>query len=298
IGMAALALWALVPQFLGVGAVWGKLADADWWWMAAALGLSAGTYLGAAFSLNGSLSQRLPLGPNLGVQTATSFVGGAIPGGALALTARFLQKRGIDGASAAAAVGVNTLAGAVVHLTLTGLFLAFAGTSGLEKFHLPSLATVGLIVLGLVLVAIAAAVIPWSRALVTTRLMPATRRSLSSVSEVAHRPARVIELLVGCLAITLGYILALEVSVAAFGAGPSFTSVALVYLLGSMVSSIAPTPGGIGAVEATLIAGLTSAGMPGPTAVAAVLVFRVTTFWLPLLPGWVAFTLMRRSGAV
>ena len=60
------------------------------------------------------------------------------------------------------------------------------------------------------------------------------------------------------------------------------------YLVGTIVSSVAPTPGGIGVVEATLIAGLTSAGMPSATAVAAVLLFRIVTFWLPLLPGWAA----------
>ena len=84
----------------------------------------------------------------------------------------------------------------------------------------------------------------------------------------------------------------------AFGAGPSFTSVALVYLVGSVVSSIAPTPGGIGAVEATLIAGLTSAGMTSPSAVAAVMVFRIATFWIPLLPGWGALTVLQRTGAL
>ena len=105
-----------------------------------------------------------------------------------------------------------------------------------------------------------------------------------------------VELFGGSLAITLGYVLALEVAVAAFGAGPSFTAVALVYLVGSVVFSVAPTPGGIGAVEATLIAGLTSAGMPSATAVAAVLVYRLATFWLPLLPGWGALAVMQRSG--
>ena len=63
----------------------------------------------AAFALDGSVPDRLPLGPNIGVQVATSFVGVAAPGGGLALTARFLQKRGIDTATAVGAVGVDTL---------------------------------------------------------------------------------------------------------------------------------------------------------------------------------------------
>ncbi len=294
--MAAVALWTLVPQFLGVGSVWGELRRANWWWAAAALGLSAVTYVGAAVALDGSVPDRLPLAPNVGVQMATSFVGIAAPGGALALTARFLQKRGVDTASAVAAVGVDTIAGLVVHVTLTGLFFALAGSSGLKTFQLPALTTIGLIAGGVGAAAAVGVAVPWSRSLLTTRVLPATKRSLVSVSEVARQPTKLIELFGGSLAITLGYLFALEVSVAAFGSGPAFTSVALVYLVGTAISTVAPTPGGIGAVEATLIAGLTSAGMPSASAVAAVLLFRLATFWIPLLPGWGALTVLQRSG--
>src|SRR4029079_1345795 len=104
--------------------------------------------------------------------------------------------------------------------------------------------------------------------------------------EIARQPSKMIELFGGSLVITMGYILALEVAVSAFGVGPAFTSIALVYLVGSVVSSAAPTPGGIGAVEATLIAGLTSAGMPSTSAIAAVILFRLATFLFSLSPRW------------
>jgi undecaprenyl-diphosphatase len=296
IAVVALALWSLIPQFLGVGSLWGELQRANLWWAAAALALSAITYVGAALALDGSLPERLPLGPNFGVQMATSFVGVAAPGGGLALTARFLQKRGVDTATAVGAVGVDTIAGVIVHLTLTGLFIALAGSSGLQTFDLPSWGTVGLIAAGVALVAAVGVAVPWSRSLLTTRVLPATKRSLANVGEIARQPSKMIELFGGCVVITIGYILALAVSVSAFGPGPAFTSVALVYLVGSMVSSVAPTPGGIGAVEATLIAGLTSAGMASTTAVAAVILFRLATFWIPLLPGWGALVALQRSG--
>ncbi len=296
IAMAAVALWTLIPQLVGVGSVWGELRHANWWWAAAALGLSAVTYIGAAVALDGSLTEQLPLAPNIGVQIASSFVGVAAPGGGLALTARFLQKRGVDTPTAVGAVGVDSVAGFIVHLTLTGLFVALAGSSGLKTFDLPSLGVIGLIVAGVVVVAAAGLAVPWSRSMLTTRVLPATKRSLSNVSDIARQPSKMIELFGGSLTITMGYILALEVAVSAFGAGPAFTSVALVYLVGSAVSSVAPTPGGIGAVEATLIAGLTSAGMPSTTAVAAVILFRLATFWIPLLPGWGALVALQRSG--
>ncbi|MCU1393113.1 MAG: hypothetical protein JWM34_1541, partial [Ilumatobacteraceae bacterium] len=296
--MAAIALWTLVPQFVGIGSVWTELRQADWWWAVAALGLSAATYVGAAIALDGSLSERLPLTPNIGVQMATSFVGVAAPGGGLALTARFLQKRGVDTPSAVAAIGVDSIAGFVVHVTLTVLFVSLAGSSGLRTFDLPAVGTIALIAAGVLLVAASTLAVPWSRRLITTRVLPATRRSIANVGDIARQPSKMLELFGGSVAITMGYILALEVAVSAFGAGPAFTSVALVYLIGSAVSSVAPTPGGIGAVEAALIAGLTSAGMPSTTAVAAVILFRLATFWIPLLPGWGAFVALQRSGDI
>jgi uncharacterized protein (TIRG00374 family) len=298
VGMAAVALWTLIPQVVGMGSVWGELRHANWWWAAAALALSALTYVGAAVALDGALREQLPLAPNIGVQMATSFVGVAAPGGGLALTARFLQKRGLDTPSAVAAIGVDSVAGFIVHLTLTGLFVALAGSSGLRTFDLPSLGTIGLIAAGVVLVAAVSVAIPWSRSLLMTRVLPATKRSLGNIGEIARQPNKMMELFGGSMTITMGYILALEVAVSAFGAGPAFTSVALVYLVGSAVSSVAPTPGGIGAVEATLIAGLTSAGMPSSTAVAAVILFRLATFWIPLLPGWGALLVLQRAGEV
>jgi glycosyltransferase 2 family protein len=296
VAMAAVALWTLVPQLLGVGSLWGELLRANWWWAAAALAASAFTYVGAAVALDGSVPEQLPLAPNVGVQLATSFVGVAAPGGALALTARFLQKRGIDTPVAVAAVGIDTIAGLIVHVTLIGLFVALAGTSGLQTFQLPSLTTIGLIAAGVALVATVGVAVPWSRSLLMTRVLPATKRSIANIGDIAHQPSKLIELFGGSLAVTMGYMLALEVSVAAFGTGPAFTSIALVYLVGAAVSSVAPTPGGIGAVEATLIAGLTSAGMTSTTAVAAVLLFRLATFWIPMIPGWGAFVVLQRSG--
>ena len=207
--MAAMALGTLIPQFLGVGSVWGELRNADLWWAAAALGLSVVTYIGAAVALDGSVPERLPLAPNIGVQMATSFVGVAAPGGALALTARFLQKRGIDTATAVAAVGVDTLAGVIVHLTLTGLFFALAGSSGLHTFDLPSLFALGMIGAGIALLAAVGVAVPWSRSLLATRVLPATKRSLASVGDIARQPSKMVELFGGSLAITMGYILAL-----------------------------------------------------------------------------------------
>ena len=63
--------------------------------------------------------------------------------------------------------------------------------------------------------------------------------------------------------VTLAYIAALACAVAAFDGGTSFAQVGAVYLGASLIAAAAPTPGGLGAMEAALVAGLTGVGI-GP----------------------------------
>ena len=70
----------------------------------------------------------------------------------------------------------------------------------------------------------------------------------------------------------------------------------VVYLGGTTVAALAPTPGGLGATEAALVAGLTATGTPTDLAVAGVLVFRTFTYWGELFAGWIAVHVLRRRG--
>ena len=94
---------------------------------------------------------------------------------------------------------------------------------------------------------------------------------------------------------TLGVLAA---CVKAFGGDLSLPLVAVVYLAGATIGQAAPTPGGLGAVEAALSAGLTAAGLDGGIAVSAVLMYRLVTFWLPTVPGYWCFTWLTRKGAL
>ncbi len=83
------------------------------------------------------------------------------------------------------------------------------------------------------------------------------------------------------------------ICVQAYGAHLAVGHVALVYLAGSALATASPTPGGLGVLEAALVAGLTSVGAPAGAGVSGVLTFRLLTFWLPLLPGLAAFQILR-----
>ena len=76
----------------------------------------------------------------------------------------------------------------------------------------------------------------------------------------------------------------------AVGAHPAILPASVVYLAGDAVGAAAPTPGGLGGVEAVLAAGLTAMGIPAAQAISGVLVFRIATFWLPIPAGWLSIS--------
>jgi uncharacterized protein (TIRG00374 family) len=95
--------------------------------------------------------------------------------------------------------------------------------------------------------------------------------------------------------LALAYILCLEVSVLAVGSHAQLFAVGVVYLAGSAVASVVPTPGGIGITE-TALSGLllTVAHVSTPYALSAVLLFRLVTFYLPAGLGWFALNYLQR----
>lgn len=65
------------------------------------------------------------------------------------------------------------------------------------------------------------------------------------------------------------------------------------YAVANAVGSLAPTPGGLGAVEGLLIALLVSFDVPSPEAIAVVLVYRLINFWLPIPVGFGSYLAIR-----
>ena len=125
-------------------------------------------------------------------------------------------------------------------------------------------------------------------------VVPQAEKAAHELRESLRDPARLSLSFLGALLMELAYIGALFASVRAFGYPVSVAAAGAVYLTGNAIASAAPTPGGVGAVEAALIAGLTATGVPTEQAVPAVLVYRVATFWLTVPSGWLAFTLLTR----
>jgi undecaprenyl-diphosphatase len=118
------------------------------------------------------------------------------------------------------------------------------------------------------------------------------------MAALAQSPVRLAQLFGGSIGVTLAYIGALAAAVAAFHGGISVAQVGAVYLGASIIAAAAPSPGGLGALEAAVVAGLTGVHMDPGAAVAAVLSYRLLTYWLPILPGWLAFHDLERKGQI
>jgi uncharacterized protein (TIRG00374 family) len=81
----------------------------------------------------------------------------------------------------------------------------------------------------------------------------------------------------------------LDLMFLAFRYQPGFGPLAVAYAAANIASTIPITPGGLGVIEeVTLVAVTVGFGAPRPTAVLAVLGYRIVNYWLPLLPGAVA----------
>lgn len=92
-------------------------------------------------------------------------------------------------------------------------------------------------------------------------------------------------------------LLCLYVTFLAFGHNVSFGALAVSFVVAYAIGTLAPTPGGLGAVEGILIALTVSFGVPSATAVAGVLVYRLINFWLPIPPGLLAYLIVRPAGS-
>jgi undecaprenyl-diphosphatase len=296
----ALAVYVLIPQLADVTGVWSSIKQADWAWALWALGASAMTFVAAAIGFVGAVPQRLPFPTTTAAQLAGSFVNRIVPArmGGMATNLLYLQKRGVDLAVATASIGVQQVSGIIVHVALSAVLLVWAGRNAGDALHaLPSGQTVliGLTVLGVLSGLLF--LLPWGRRLLRARVLPPLQRSLIGVTAVARSPLKLLELFGGAVFLTAMNIAALVFSVYAFGpTGVSVAVIGVVFLVGSGVASVAPTPGNLGAVEAALIAGLTTVGVNRDVAVPAVFLFRIVTFWLPILPGWLTFVLLQRRG--
>ncbi|MFD6972742.1 YbhN family protein [Streptomyces sp. NPDC059949] len=276
------------------------IGQAQWGWVGAALAFSALSYFAAAMSLLGFVPERVSFLRTVVAQVAGSFVKLVAPAavGGVALNTRFLQRAGVRPGLAVASVGASQLFGLASHILL---LLSFGYLTGTEKT--PEMTPSRAVIAGLLTVAVLVLVVtavPFMRKFIVTRVRALFAGVVPRMLDVLQRPKKLMTGIGGMLLLTGCFVMCLDASIRAFGGGEaiSYASIAVVFLAGNALGSAAPTPGGMGAVETTLTLGLIAAGLDKEVAISAVLLFRLMTFWLPVLPGWISFNFLTRKEAI
>ena len=281
-------VYVAYPFISSVPTFFSELMTANWWWALVGLAVSALKYIGAAAAL-WACADALVSFKNLAImQVANTFAATTTPAGVggLALSTRFLQKGGLSTLRATTAVALQQSVQLITHLALLIFFSAAAGASADLSHFVPS-ATVLFLIGGLALGLVGAfLLVPKLRRWLQTAVRPQLTEVMRDLVELSREPERLALIVLGCAATTLGTALALWASIEAFGGGATFVTVTVVTMIGGTLASAAPTPGGVGAVEAALIGGLAAFGVPAAIAVPSVLLYRVLTCWLPVFVGW------------
>jgi glycosyltransferase 2 family protein len=295
----AVAVLAVAAAAFGVELSQANLADVlarvQPWQAAAAAGWIALSLVAAAYNLTGFSAVRVPLWRSLQAQLAISglrvFTPSAVSTPVVAT--RFLIRSGSDPSDALATAGA---AQAVQLVATFAVVAALAAVSGASGPGLPSPVTVGAIALGLA-VALIVALLAARRSERARRALLEARASTARLARHARsHPAQALGGLLASAALTLTHILAFAACVTAAGGHLPVLTLAAIYLGAATAGSLLPTPGGIGGVEAALIAGLTAAGVSMPVATAATVLSRLVAVWLPAIPGWWAALRLRQAG--
>ncbi|MEY9860442.1 uncharacterized membrane protein YbhN (UPF0104 family) [Catenulispora sp. GAS73] len=298
---ALLVIHLILPQLANAGTATAALKTADWWWVLAAVPIVLLSQVFSAFLQAGTIPERLPFPPNVLVQFASSFLNRITPNnvGGMALNLRFLQKAGVETGSATAAVGLQSVAGALASGIVSVTFFAWTGQRhsgvhlGMPSGHwlLPAVCAV-LVAAGLL------ALTGPGRRFVHDKVWHFLKAAGQTVAAVATSPTRLTEIAGGALGLPLIQISALAICLHAFGVHLPLGQVGAVYMASRIVASATPTPGGLGALEAALITGMTALGAAAGPVTSAVLVYRLISFWLNIPVGAVALQIVQRRGYV
>jgi uncharacterized protein (TIRG00374 family) len=278
----------------------GELANAAWWLVAVGAIVAQLPRVAQSFSLLGASPTPLPLRPVYYLQLAQSYIGLAVPSSAarVAVNVRFFQRQGLSSGSAVAIGAIDGFAGFVVQalllvsiLTLTpaSLDIDFGATS------LPSLRTILLAMVGIgIVVGGVSMLVPDRRRQVVEWVRRFLDEGIAAVRGLRSF-RRLALLLGGNLGSEVFFATALGLFAAAFGYHVGLTELLLINVSVALLSGLLPIPGGIGVTEAGLTFGLVSVGLPQEAAFAAVISYRIASYYVPPVWGFFALSWLERN---
>jgi glycosyltransferase 2 family protein len=298
-------LWLIIGVLTDASGSLSVIRGAAWGWVAAAFVLGQLPVVTGAWALTGAVLGPLPFGRCVALETSnmfTSFVGG--DAAVFGVRVRFFQRQGLDAPAAISSGAIAGTASWIVKGLLFLLCLPFA----IGDFHKPTSADGGsheglvwVILIVVLVVAVLVAVVtfvPRVRRMANEKARPHLVTIWKDIKGIAVEPRKIAYVLGGSLGSQVLIALCLGASLHSVGAHASFATLIVVLTLAAMIGGAVPIPGGAGVIEVGLIAGLSAAGVPQDQAVAAVLIERFCTAYLPPIWGWATLVWLRRSDYV
>lgn len=295
------AAYLLITQLaeIGFGTILDELQEANLAWVVLALLLAQLALVGSGISVRGAVAAPLPLLPCVLLQSAIKFVNLTVPSsaGRIAMNVRFLQRMGVPSAQALVAGAVDDVSETLVQAALLLLALSLAGgeldTSDLRGGGPDTRLLLAIAVALAVSVAVMMAV-PRLRA----KVVPQVKSALAGLWSVARVRRKRFELFGGNVLSETLYALTLGAACHAYGVDLTLAQLILVNTGASIIAGLVPVPGGIGAAEASISAGLIAMGVDESSAFAIALTHRLCTFYLPPIWGYASVRWLRRRGYV
>jgi uncharacterized membrane protein YbhN (UPF0104 family) len=297
---AALGVYLLIGELTQVDYA-AMIADADWWWLPVVILFSQTPQFGGAMALLGSVSRPLPLTPVIGVQFANNFTG--LVGGTVAtfaLVVRFFQRQGLGPAVAVSSGAINTI-GAIVCQTILvvlGLLVTWGDYSVNRTGGSGSSSSGRWVLIAILVAALVSGIVffvPRLRKKADALVRPQLSKAWANLREVLREPKKGVQLFGGNLISQIFFACTLWAALEMYGAHLSLLELVVINSFASILGGIAPVPGGLGVIEAGLIAGFTAAGVPQTAAVGATFTARMFTAYLPPIWGWFALEWLRRK---
>jgi uncharacterized membrane protein YbhN (UPF0104 family) len=286
--LLAVAAYTIIGMISGLDldAFGRSLAEANWWWLLAALLIGQLPRVANAFSTMGATPQELPLGPTTALQFATCYVNLAVPSsaGRIAITTRFYQRFGVPPAAALSAGAIDSLSEFVVQIALFTLVFFISDVDLGLTFSTDQLSGLATTVLIVIVVVIVAGAVTFAVPSLRQRLLTSLRQARDAL-QVLRSPRKLVQLYGGNLVSQVLFAVTLGACVRAFGYQVPLSSLILINTAVTLFAGLLPVPGGVGVSEAGLSLGLTRVGIPSETAFAIALTYRFVTFYLPPLWG-------------
>jgi uncharacterized protein (TIRG00374 family) len=302
--VAILVVYLLVPRLAGLEDTWHRIRDGSPWWLGAAIGLEAVSYLGYAWNMAAvSAADGVVLGVKrsalitLAATAATRLVAAGGAGG-IAVTTWALSRAGHGPRNAGKQVSSHLVATYAVFFGAIVVFGSILAITGVDPWLSAVPAVIALLCMALFAVAIQAP--DWLQ----RHLGGGGRwrqRLLAAPQALADGTWFTIDLVrrreVGLLGTVMWWVFDVATLWAcfwAFGVHPNIAEMTMAYLLG-MLGNLLPLPGGVGGVEGGMVGACAAFDIDAGVALVAVLAYRAISVWLPALPGVIALAGLRRA---